>query len=127
MSTLLALAEITKVINQSFLLYFQLPPPRLELPPEESTDLEELEQFAKMFKQKRIKLGKATVVATRGNQNSSSLFVETSILKVCLFYSQDTHKAMWAWPWAKCTATTFLKPPSRGLRPSTCHSRTCAN
>ena len=32
-------------------------PPRLDLPPEESTDLEELEQFAKMFKQKRIKLG----------------------------------------------------------------------
>ena len=30
---------------------------RLDLPPEESTDLEELEQFAKMFKQKRIKLG----------------------------------------------------------------------
>ena len=31
----------------------------MEIPPEESTDLEELEQFAKMFKQKRIKLGKA--------------------------------------------------------------------
>ena len=30
----------------------------MEIPPEESTDLEELEQFAKMFKQKRIKLGK---------------------------------------------------------------------
>ena len=30
---------------------------RLEMPPEETTDLEELEQFAKMFKQKRIKLG----------------------------------------------------------------------
>jgi class 2 POU domain transcription factor len=27
------------------------------MPPEETTDLEELEQFAKMFKQKRIKLG----------------------------------------------------------------------
>jgi len=36
---------------------FQSQPPRLDLPPEESTDLEELEQFAKMFKQKRIKLG----------------------------------------------------------------------
>ncbi len=35
----------------------KVPPPRLDLPPEESTDLEELEQFAKMFKQKRIKLG----------------------------------------------------------------------
>ena len=30
---------------------------KLELPPEETTDLEELEQFAKMFKQRRIKLG----------------------------------------------------------------------
>ena len=29
----------------------------MDIPPEESTDLEELEQFAKMFKQKRIKLG----------------------------------------------------------------------
>ncbi len=28
------------------------------MPAEETTDLEELEQFAKIFKQKRIKLGK---------------------------------------------------------------------
>ena len=32
-------------------------PPKLDLPPDESTDLEELEAFSKMFKQKRIKLG----------------------------------------------------------------------
>ena len=38
------------------------PTSRLDLPPEESTDLEELEQFAKMFKQKRIKLGKLASV-----------------------------------------------------------------
>merc|ERR1719318_950967 len=30
---------------------------RLDLPPEENVDLDELEKFAKMFKQKRIKLG----------------------------------------------------------------------
>ena len=30
---------------------------RLDLPPEENADLEELEKFSKMFKQKRIKLG----------------------------------------------------------------------
>ena len=30
---------------------------RLDLPPEENADLEELEKFAKLFKQKRIKLG----------------------------------------------------------------------
>ena len=37
-----------------------LPPTRtqkLDLPPDESADLEELEAFSKMFKQKRIKLG----------------------------------------------------------------------
>merc|ERR1719471_90167 len=32
-------------------------PARLDLPPDENTDLEELEKFAKLFKQKRIKLG----------------------------------------------------------------------
>ena len=32
-------------------------PQKLDLPPDESTDLEELEAFSKMFKQKRIKLG----------------------------------------------------------------------
>ena len=37
---------------------FQIPPPRFEMPPEESTDLEELEEFSKMFKQRRIKLGR---------------------------------------------------------------------
>lgn len=33
------------------------PQPKLEPSPEETTDLEELEQFAKTFKQRRIKLG----------------------------------------------------------------------
>ena len=31
--------------------------PRLDLPADENVDLEELEQFAKEFKQRRIKLG----------------------------------------------------------------------
>jgi hypothetical protein len=35
---------------------------RLDLPPEENADLEELEKFAKMFKQKRIKLGEQTKI-----------------------------------------------------------------
>jgi hypothetical protein len=35
---------------------------RLDLPPEENADLEELEKFAKMFKQKRIKLGEKTII-----------------------------------------------------------------
>merc|ERR1711892_799423 len=44
--------------NQGFRHGFvPIPPPRFEMPPEESTDLEELEEFSKMFKQRRIKLG----------------------------------------------------------------------
>jgi len=44
--------------NQGFRHGFvPVPPPRFEMPPEESTDLEELEEFSKMFKQRRIKLG----------------------------------------------------------------------
>ena len=31
--------------------------PRFDLPPEETVDLDELKEFSKMFKQKRIKLG----------------------------------------------------------------------
>lgn len=39
-------------------MHLQQPrPQRLDLPPDESADLEELEAFSKMFKQKRIKLG----------------------------------------------------------------------
>merc|ERR1711892_657985 len=44
--------------NQGFRHSFvPVPPPRFEMPPEKNADLEELEKFAKMFKQKRIKLG----------------------------------------------------------------------
>ncbi len=46
-----------KLGNCKIMLQTQVQAPRLEMPPEETTDLEELEQFAKMFKQKRIKLG----------------------------------------------------------------------
>jgi len=47
-------------LNHSFRLGFMQghgQPPRFEMPPEETADLEELEEFSKMFKQKRIKLG----------------------------------------------------------------------
>ena len=46
----------------------------MDMPPEESTDLEELEQFAKMFKQKRIKLGKSAFKLIGG----TSIFHNTS-------------------------------------------------
>merc|ERR1719384_720248 len=48
-------------LNQGFRLGFMQAPghqtPRFDMPPEETADLEELEEFSKMFKQKRIKLG----------------------------------------------------------------------
>ena len=40
--------------------------PRFDLPPEETADLEELEEFSKMFKQKRIKLGTDTQKYIKG-------------------------------------------------------------
>ena len=52
--------------SRSFLLtcnFSFLPPqgsgqqPRFDRPPEETVDLDELKEFSKMFKQKRIKLG----------------------------------------------------------------------
>ena len=49
---------IRKLIHKFYIIKGQ----HMEIPPEESTDLEELEQFAKMFKQKRIKLGKLIAI-----------------------------------------------------------------
>ena len=43
---------------------------RLDLPPDENIDLEELEGFAKEFKQRRIKLGKINSVMVCIVQNS---------------------------------------------------------
>ena len=45
-------------------------PNRLDLPPDESANLEELEAFSKMFKQKRIKLG-----YTQASNNFKKLLV----------------------------------------------------
>ena len=42
------------------------------MPAEETTDLEELEQFAKIFKQKRIKLGKFSMWYRSNNAFSES-------------------------------------------------------
>ena len=43
--------------------------PRLDLPADENVDLEELEQFAKEFKQRRIKLGKQKTICHDENIN----------------------------------------------------------
>ena len=56
----------------------------MDMPPEESTDLEELEQFAKMFKQKRIKLGKSAFKLIGGTSifHNTSLFSKMDLYKV---------------------------------------------
>ena len=57
----------------------------MEIPPEESTDLEELEQFAKMFKQKRIKLGKLITIISY----VFILFISSSLLDNSLIMSSS--------------------------------------
>ena len=47
--------------------------PRLDLPADENVDLEELEQFAKEFKQRRIKLGKQKTIYHDENINLFSM------------------------------------------------------
>uniref|UniRef100_A0A3B5MYC2 POU domain protein n=1 Tax=Xiphophorus couchianus TaxID=32473 RepID=A0A3B5MYC2_9TELE len=50
--------SITLATQVSYIQSFQTPPKRMDTPTmEEPSDLEELEQFAKTFKQRRIKLG----------------------------------------------------------------------
>ena len=41
--------------------------PRFDLPPEETVDLDELKEFSKMFKQKRIKLGRVVYYMFAGS------------------------------------------------------------
>ena len=88
--------------------------PRFDMPPEETADLEELEEFSKMFKQKRIKLGKY-----------SRPF--SPLLSSYRFVLQVTPRVTWGWPWANCTAMTSLKLQSPDLKLSIFPSKTCAS
>ena len=87
--------------------------PRFDMPPEETADLEELEEFSKMFKQKRIKLGNYSVQAGPCLTSSPP--------------SQVTPRETSAWPWENSTATTSLKQQSQDLKLSISLSRTCAS
>lgn len=93
--------------------------------PEEPSDLEELEQFARTFKQRRIKLGFTQVWRLH-------LFVSWSLL--CFHLSKTVFpsflypsREMLAWPWGSCTAMISAKPPSPALRPLTWALRICAS
>lgn len=104
-----------------------LPPAkRVDVPlVEEASELEELEQFAKAFKQRRIKLGFTQVpqvlLACDGLTMLSN-FIITSKFSVRL-----TTRETLAWPWESCTGMTSARPPSLALRPWTWASRTCAS
>ncbi len=72
----------------------QTPPKRLDTPTlEEPSDLEELEQFAKTFKQRRIKLGFTQVCVTLNRLHYSpesllqvKVIVRTFLISVCLCF-----------------------------------------
>ena len=83
----------------------------MEIPPEESTDLEELEQFAKMFKQKRIKLGNLFAFYDQFHLLFSYL-VAYYIYELL----QDTLKEMLVLQWEKCMATISHKQQFLVLR-----------
>ena len=98
--------------------------PRFDMPPEETADLEELEEFSKMFKQKRIKLGKLCYTL---NQFS---VVACSIHHLLIFHFitiQATPRVTWVLRWGSSTATIFHKQQFPDSKLLIFHSRTCAN
>lgn len=119
------------------------PPKCLEPPshPEEPSDLEELEQFARTFKQRRIKLGFTQVWGQQrkgwrvegcggdvgvwedralGRTEPASRRGEPEPEGPTLTATLPARwpRVMWAWPWASSTATTSARPPSPASRPS---------
>ncbi len=58
---------------------------RLELPADENLDLEELERFAKEFKQRRIKLGKDRGISVDGATTFSLMALCITALGVMAF------------------------------------------
>lgn len=80
---------------------------------EEHSDLEELEQFARTFKQRRIKLG-FTQVTRRGKKRARQRSVPTLMLDL-----RVSHRETLGWLWGNFTVTISAKPPSPGSKPST--------
>lgn len=69
-------------LNQGFRLGFMQGPGqqgRFDMPPEETADLEELEEFSKMFKQKRIKLGMYLIFINQTSIPVVALYILTII------------------------------------------------
>lgn len=106
-------------------------PKHMSIPPqEEPSDLEELEQFAKAFKQRRIKLGFTQVIIKPHrvlNPLKDSYFVSKGEINARVLFIAASRRGTWAWPWGSCTGTTSARPPSPASRRSTSASRTCAS
>lgn len=125
----------------------QTPPKRLDTPTlEEPSDLEELEQFAKTFKQRRIKLGFTQVCVYNWRDyicNFNYFFSSYFKMNICGYpqlRSEKLHsscmsfsrshlctRGMLAWLWGSCMEMTSAKLPSPALRPWTWALRTCVN
>lgn len=143
--------------NHMDMSHLQMPKHMTVPPQEEPSDLEELEQFAKAFKQRRIKLGFTQVREGRSSKLSSwkLLFdLQSKQLyfklkdKSFLYYKYITWqgyvywyfilyfilvsmcsvcRGTWAWRWENSMVMTSARQPSPASRLSTSASKTCAN
>ena len=77
------------------------------MPPEETADLEELEEFSKMFKQKRIKLGVKFDLTS---------FLTKRLIKFLFSFHQVIHKEMWVLQWGNSMEMISRKPQFPDLR-----------
>lgn len=69
--------------NHMDMSHLQMPKHMSVPPQEEPSDLEELEQFAKAFKQRRIKLGFTQVIERKNHPREFSLKQNLSLLQYC--------------------------------------------
>lgn len=128
--------------NHMDMSHLQMPKHMSVPPQEEPSDLEELEQFAKAFKQRRIKLGFTQVIKPHRVLNPDQTeakagcsfvaklkdsFVSKGEINACVLFIAASRRGTWAWPWGSCTGTTSARPPSLASRRSTSASRTCAS
>lgn len=82
---------------------------------EEPSDLEELEQFARTFKQRRIKLGFTQVRhGARVCVGRCVCVCRCVSVTLCVCFSI---RETWALPWGSCTVTTSARRPSPVSRP----------
>lgn len=125
--------------NHMDMSHLQMPKHMSVPPQEEPSDLEELEQFAKAFKQRRIKLG-FTQVIKHTSQWPTRRSIHSKAKGLLFWFEGRTNtpcqepvfmvcfcREMWALPWGNCTGTTSARRRSLASKRSTSVSRTCAS